>query len=106
MQMIDDDELLRRYAVERSEASFTELVERHVSLVYSTALRQVGGDAHLAEDVRQLVFLDLARKAAQLTRHTSLTGGWRPVRGGDNPTHHSPATSTRTAASGDESIQQ
>ncbi len=46
-----DGELLRRYSEEKSEEAFTELVRRHVDLVYSAALRQVNGDAHLAQDV-------------------------------------------------------
>jgi hypothetical protein len=44
--MTDDSELLRRYAHERSEAAFAELVARHVDLVYSAALRQTRGDHH------------------------------------------------------------
>ena len=39
--MLTDTELLRRYAGDRSEAAFGELVARHVNLVYSTALRLV-----------------------------------------------------------------
>ena len=70
----NDIELLRRYVFERSEAAFTELVQQYVALVYSAALRQTNGDVHLAEDVTQEVFTDLARKAARLTRHTSLAG--------------------------------
>src|SRR5712671_2467627 len=69
-----DAELLRRYAEEKSEAAFAELVRRRVNLVYSVALRQVGGDAHLAEDVTQRVFADLARQAKQLTGHAVLSG--------------------------------
>ena len=61
--MTPDSELLERYATERDEAAFAELVRRHVNHVYSTALRLVGGDAHLAEDAAQTVFTDLARKA-------------------------------------------
>ena len=64
--MSDDSELLRRYAEARSQDAFAELVQRHLTLVYSTALRQAGGDAHLAQDVTQMVFTDLARKAAAL----------------------------------------
>jgi len=69
-----DGELLQRYASDRSESAFTELVARHLNLVYSAALRQVNQDAHHAEDVTQAVFTDLARKAARLAGHTSLTG--------------------------------
>ncbi len=73
--MPTDAELLRAYADEKSEAAFGELVRRHVNLVYSVALRQCGGDAHLAEDVAQRVFTDLAHKARQLSGHAVL-GGW------------------------------
>ena len=72
--MIEDSELLRRYAEDRSEAAFAELVKRRVGLVYSVAVRQCGGDAHLAEDVTQRVFSDLARKAAELAARPVLSG--------------------------------
>lgn len=72
--MIEDAELLRRYAAERSEAAFAELVRRRLDLVYSVALRQVGGDVHLAQDVTQRVFADLARKATQLADRAVLSG--------------------------------
>ncbi len=70
----DDADLLRRYRTEQSDAAFAELIGRHVDLVYSAALRQVGGDAHAAQDVTQSVFIDLSRQAARLTTHPSLTG--------------------------------
>ena len=72
--MSTDAELLRRYADERSETAFAELVQRHLNLVYFAALRQVGGDAHGAKDVAQSVFTDLARKARSLTDRATLTG--------------------------------
>lgn len=72
--MIEDAALLRRYAAEKSEDAFAELVRRRVGLVYSVALRQVGGDAHLAEDVTQRVFADLGRKAAALSERAVLSG--------------------------------
>lgn len=70
----DDHELLARYAKEGSEAAFAELVARHVNLVYSAALRRLGAAGHLAPDVTQLVFTDLARKAASVPRATVLAG--------------------------------
>src|SRR3990167_3478967 len=72
--MMDDAELLRRYVEHRSEAAFADLVERYVSLVYHAALRQIGGDAHGAEDVAQTVFTLLARKARSLASRPTLAG--------------------------------
>jgi len=74
MNMTPDNQLLHDYARANSEAAFAELVKRHVNLVYSAALRQVNGDEHLAKDVAQTVFTDLARKANSLSRHQNLTG--------------------------------
>jgi RNA polymerase sigma factor (sigma-70 family) len=70
----ENSELLRRYVADRSESAFALLVERHIDLVYSAALRQVSGDVPAAQDVTQAVFCDLARQARRLTRHPSLTG--------------------------------
>ncbi len=61
--MTTDRELLRRYTRGKSEDAFTEIVRRHVDLVYGAALRQLCGDASLAEDVTQKVFTALAAKA-------------------------------------------
>ena len=72
--MIEDCELLRRYVEDHVEAAFTELVQRHLDLVYSAALRQTHGDTHRSEDIAQTVFTDLARKAATLRRHPTLRG--------------------------------
>lgn len=72
--MNEDAELLRRFAEENSDAAFRELVERRIDFVYATALRQVGGDAHLAQEVAQSVFLDLARKARTLASRSNLIG--------------------------------
>lgn len=73
--MNDDATLLCEYAGTRSEAAFTELVRRHVDLVYATALRRTDGDSHLAADVSQQVFTELARRAEQLSGYASL-GAW------------------------------
>ena len=72
--MCQDTELLRCYAAEGSERAFSELIARHVDLVYSAALRLVNGDTHRAQDVAQQVFVELARQARAVSRHPTLTG--------------------------------
>ena len=72
--MSNDTKLQRQYVEERSERSFTELVQEHVNLVYSAALRETNGDGAQAEDVSQAVFTELARKAPRLLGHPSLAG--------------------------------
>jgi len=73
--MTDSQTLLSEYVKTGSDPAFQELVARYLDLVYSSALRLVGGDAQLAEDVSQTVFLNLARKAHRLPREVML-GGW------------------------------
>jgi RNA polymerase sigma factor (sigma-70 family) len=73
MTEADDIELLRQYAVENSEVAFAALVTRHVNLVYSVALRNVG-NSHSAEEITQAVFIILSRKAKSFSRKTILTG--------------------------------
>ena len=72
--MTDDAFLLRQFVATGSDAAFAALVERHMSLVYYSALRQLDGDAHRAQDVAQEVFVLLARKAPALRRHPTLAG--------------------------------
>ncbi|MFO1447319.1 MAG: sigma-70 family RNA polymerase sigma factor [Opitutaceae bacterium] len=72
--MPTDAELLRRYVTAHDDRAFAELVRRHLNLVYAAALRRTHGRTHLAEDVAQRVFTDLARKAAALQHHPALTG--------------------------------
>jgi RNA polymerase sigma factor (sigma-70 family) len=69
--MNDDMELLRDYAVRKSDQAFETLVSRYVNLVYSAALRQVR-DPHLAKEITQVVFIILARKADSLGAKTIL----------------------------------
>ena len=73
--MTETNQLLRDYVCNGSEAAFRELVGRYMNLVYSVAVRRVGGDAHLAQDVVQTVFTDLAGKARLLPSNVTL-GGW------------------------------
>ena len=72
--MLDDRQLLRCYATDGSEAAFGELVVRHLNLVYSAAFRRTSGDTHLAQDMAQLVFTDLARKTRSLPEGVVLAG--------------------------------
>jgi RNA polymerase sigma factor (sigma-70 family) len=67
-----DRELLQAYASEKSEAAFAELVQRHIHLVYSAAVRLVV-DPHLAEDVAQAAFVALARNAGKLAARDVLS---------------------------------
>ncbi len=69
--MHDDLDLLQRFARDGEEESFSELVRRHLNLVYSAALRQVRSP-QLAEEVAQSVFTDLARRAVSLRPGTVL----------------------------------
>ena len=68
-----DRELVSDYAARGSESAFRALVQRHVHLVYATALRQAG-DATLAEEITQNVFISLARKAPRLAGLETLAG--------------------------------
>ncbi len=72
--MSTDAELLQRYMAGRDERAFAELVQRYLGLVYAAALRRANGRTHLAEEIAQKVFSDLARKAATLAGHPALTG--------------------------------
>jgi RNA polymerase sigma factor (sigma-70 family) len=60
-----DQDLVKAYAADGSEAAFRALARRHVDLVFATALRQLG-DRGMAEEVTQNVFVVLARKAPRL----------------------------------------
>src|SRR2546423_560423 len=68
-----DSDLLRQYADHGAQDAFAALVARHVNLVYAAARRQVG-DAHLAHDVTQAVFVLLANKARSIGPNTVLAG--------------------------------
>lgn len=70
----DSSALLREFAEHRSETAFADLVHRHLDLVYSVAVRRCGGGTALAEEVCQLVFIDLARKAGRMPVDLSVAG--------------------------------
>jgi RNA polymerase sigma factor (sigma-70 family) len=71
--MPSDSELLNSYFDKRDESAFAELVRRHVDHVYSAALRLLNFDTHLAEDVTQAVFTEMARKAGALRKYLALS---------------------------------
>jgi RNA polymerase sigma factor (sigma-70 family) len=69
----NDMDLVREFARHNSETAFAELVRRHINLVYSVALRFTTNPGD-AEEVAQVVFIILVRKAAGLPDRTVLTG--------------------------------
>jgi uncharacterized protein (TIGR03435 family) len=73
MPDLDDITLLRQYSENNSESAVATLVERHVNLVYSVALRGTG-NTHTAGEITQAVFIILARKARGLSQRTILPG--------------------------------
>ena len=72
---MDQNEQLHAFVATRSEEAFRVMVSTHLPMVYATARRMLHGNATLAEDVAQQVFIDLARKASSLPRGLVL-GGW------------------------------
>src|SRR5208282_5720523 len=73
MADLSDNELLAEFARNGSEPAFAALVARYVNLVYSAALRFTSNPHH-AEEVSQVVFIVLARKAGSLRPGTVLSG--------------------------------
>lgn len=69
-----DNEHLQDFVRGRNHRALAELVQRHVDLVYSTALRHVRGDMRAAEEITQQVFVNLAASAQRLVEHPCLAG--------------------------------
>src|SRR5437899_2463158 len=68
-----DRELLREYAEQGCEESFRALVQRHVDLVFATAMRGLS-EQGAAQEITQNVFIALARKAPWLRSEINLAG--------------------------------
>jgi DNA-directed RNA polymerase specialized sigma24 family protein len=83
--MTNDADLLGQFirepATRAGQDAFAALVNRHLNLVYSAALRQVRSP-QLAEEISQSVFTQLARHAASLKPGTILAAWLHQV------THH------------------
>jgi len=75
MMVPNDAMLLQEFATTGCEDAFTELVERHVGMVYSVALRRLNGNSGLAEDVAQQVFYAL-RKKKHLNSSGTVPAAW------------------------------
>jgi len=74
MKRLENATWLQDYVQTGSDQAFGKLVTCYCDLVYSAALRRVGHDGQLAQDVAQQVFTDLARKAKALPRDVFLAG--------------------------------
>jgi RNA polymerase sigma factor (sigma-70 family) len=74
LRELPDAELLDRFLMDRNEAAFGLLIERHGRMVLQLA-RRVLRDGHDAEDIFQATFLVLARKANAVRRRDSV-GSW------------------------------
>lgn len=73
MQELDDIALLREYVERGSEDAFAILVSRHINKVYSVALRHTSNPCQ-AEEITQVVFVILTRKACSLGKSVILEG--------------------------------
>jgi RNA polymerase sigma factor (sigma-70 family) len=73
MTDVPDARLLEQFARNGSEEAFAALVQRHIALVHSVALRHTANPQH-AQDITQAVFVILARKAGTFGRRTVLPG--------------------------------
>src|SRR5215216_3283503 len=69
---MDDWQLITEYVSTGAESAFRSLVERHLGLVQSVAMREVR-DPELAREVSQAVFILLARKARSFRRSVVLS---------------------------------
>src|ERR1044072_4487930 len=69
-----DWELIESFVKRADNDAFAAIVQRHSALVYSAAMRQTRR-VDLAQDIAQVVFLLLARKARRFS-HTIILSGW------------------------------
>src|SRR5438132_10868717 len=68
---MNDQQLLREYTADGSEAAFAELYRRHAGWVGGVA-RRLSGDEELARDITQAVFLVLAQRARHIKAEAAL----------------------------------
>jgi len=70
---MNDGALIRRYACDKDDRTFDELVRKHYSMVRRAAFAKTG-DAQTAEDVATSVFLLLAERAHTFKPDVVLVG--------------------------------
>ena len=70
--MTSDEILLHKYSATGDPGAFRELADRYAGLVYSIGIR-VTGDQHMAEDVCQDCFMELAQKSRLVRENVA---GW------------------------------
>jgi RNA polymerase sigma factor (sigma-70 family) len=69
-----DWDLLQEYVCSKSPAAMETLVRRHLPMVYAVARREMRGDASLAQDIVQGVFLLLMQRAQHISSRVVLAG--------------------------------
>lgn len=75
VQTESDQELLDAFIARRDEGAFSEIVRRHVRLVFSAAMRQTR-EREMAQDVTQAVFLLLSQNARKVRGGGAALPGW------------------------------
>lgn len=73
--MTDSPSAFSRYRRDGSHSAFREVVAQYLPMVYRAAMRLCRGNPHEAEDICQVVFADLVRKAPRLRNEAAL-GAW------------------------------
>ena len=72
-KVITDAQLLKSFLQDQDEVAFERLMRRHGPMVYGVC-RRILRHAQDVEDAFQAAFLALARKAASITKHESVSG--------------------------------
>jgi len=75
MTDVPDARLLEQFARNGSEEAFAALVQRHIALVHSVALRHTANAQH-AQDITQAVFVILVPRKAGSLGHRTVLPGW------------------------------